>query len=175
MSYRYTTVDLAILAVVAAVFGAVFTFAWTPYYAVKAIGGKFAAVLLTYGIWYMAAPLAATLVRKPGAALLGETLAGFIEALLPQVGGFSCLIYGLGQGIFSEIAYAAFRYKKYGLLQAVLAGALPALPSLVLDILLWSSVYPPSVFAVLFVLAAASGAIYGALSYLIASKITLRR
>ncbi|HDI74750.1 MAG TPA: ABC transporter permease [Thermoprotei archaeon] len=175
MKYKYTTVDLALLAVVAAVFGAVFTLAWTPYYAVKAIGGKLAAVLLTYGIWYMAAPLAASLIRKPGAAFFGETLAGLVESLLPQVGGFSCFIYGLGQGIFSEIAYAVFRYRKYGALQATLAGALPAIPSLLLDILLWQSVYPPVVFAILLVLAAASGAIYGVLGYLIVSKVSPRR
>ena len=174
MKAKYTTVDLALLAVIAAIFGAVFAFAWTPYYAIKAIGGKPVAVLLTYGIWYMAAPLAASLLKKPGAAFLGEALAGLVEALIPQIGGFSSLIYAAFQGLFSELAYASTRYKKFGTLQAVLAGALPSIASILLDILLWGSVYPPEVFAILLFLAAASGAIYGFLAYAIVTKIAKR-
>ncbi len=171
MKLDYTTVDLAILAVVAALFGAVFAVAWTPYYAIKALGGKPVAVLLTYGIWYMAAPLAATLLKKPGSALLGETLAGLIESLIPQIGGFSSLIYAFFQGLFSEIVYASSRYKKFGSLQAVTAGALPAIPSILLDIFLWGSVYPLEVFVMLLVLAAASGAIYGFIAYNVAKRL----
>jgi len=171
MKLNYTTVDLAILALVAALFGAIFAFAWTLYYAIKAIGGKPVAVLLTYGIWYMAAPLAATLLKKPGSAILGETLAGLVESLIPQIGGFSSLIYAFFQGLFSEIVYAIGKYKNFGGLQAALAGAVPALPSILLDIFLWGSVYPPEVFVILLVLAMISGAIYGFIAYSVAERV----
>ncbi|RLE65973.1 MAG: ABC transporter permease [Thermoprotei archaeon] len=170
MKFNYTTVDLAILAVVAALFGAVFAFAWTPYYAIKAIGGKPAAVLLTYGIWYMAAPLTATLLKKPGSAVLGETLAGLVESLIPQIGGSSSLIYAFFQGLFSEAVYALGKYRSFGSLQAVLAGAVPAIPSILLDIFIWKSIYPLEVFTILTVLAMASGAIYGFIAYKIAER-----
>ena len=172
MKLRYTTVDLAILAVVAAVFGAVFAYTWTPYYVIKAIGGKPVAVLLTYGIWYMAAPLAASLVRKPFSAFLGETLAGFVESIMPQISGFSALIYALMQGIFSEIPYTATRYKRFGVAEAAVSGGLPAIPSILLDIYLWGSVYPPKMFTMMLILAAVSGAIYGAIGYTIAKTVS---
>ncbi len=172
MELRYTTVDLAILAVIAAIFGAVFTYAWTPYYAIKAVGGKLVAVLLTYGIWYMAAPLAASIIKKPLAAFLGELLAGFVESIMPQIGGFSGLIYAGFQGLFSEIPYIATRYKRFGRAEAAVSGALPSIPSIILDILLWGSVYPPRVFTVLIFLAAASGAIYGLIAYAISKAIS---
>lgn len=171
MKLRYTTVDLAILAVIAAIFGAVFTYAWTPYYAIKAVGGKLVAVLLTYGIWYMAAPLAASIIKKPLAAFLGEFLAGFVESIMPQIGGFSGLIYAGFQGLFSEIPYLSTRYKSFGRAEAAVAGALPAIPSIALDILLWGSVYPPQIFAVLIVLAAISGAVYGVIAHTIAKTV----
>jgi ABC-type thiamin/hydroxymethylpyrimidine transport system permease subunit len=52
----------------------------------------------------MAAPLAASLIKKP--------LRELVNAL-----------YGLAQGLFSEVAYAAGRYKRCGLVEAA-AGAL---------------------------------------------------
>ena len=54
---KYTLIDLLILGVIAAIFTIIFTSMWTVYYAVKASAGPIVARLLTYGAWFMPAPL----------------------------------------------------------------------------------------------------------------------
>ena len=42
---------------------------------------------LIYGVWFMAATIAAYIIRKPGAALITEVLASAIELLMGNSGG----------------------------------------------------------------------------------------
>ena len=168
---RYTGVDYALLGVVAVAFGIVFFAAWPIYYAVKAVGGPVLAKLLTYGIWFMAAPLAASLIRKPLSGFLGETLAALIETIIPNAGGVTNLIYGLAQGAASEIAYLLFRYRKWGVAQGALSGALAAFPALALDVLLWGDIATPEVMAIWLAGALVSGAIYGSVAALIGKSL----
>ena len=44
---------------------------------------------LIYGVWFMAATIAAYIIRKPGAALITEVLASAIELLMGNSGGGS--------------------------------------------------------------------------------------
>lgn len=170
--YRYNMIDTLTLGIIAAVGAVVFYAAWPVYYAASAAGGPITARLISYGMWFFPAPLAASLIRKPLSALLGETLPALIESIIPTPGGFTNLIYGLAQGFFSELVYAAFRYKRYGLLQAGLAGALPAIPAVSLDAILFSMIYPWSEMSLIIVAAAVSGAIYGAIAYYIARVLS---
>lgn len=166
--YRYTMVDILVLGVIAAVYAVIFYSAWPVYYAVSAAGGPIIARLATYGIWFMAAPLAASLIRKPLSALLGETLPALVESIIPTPGGLTNLIYGLTQGLFSELSYAAFRYREYGWLQSGIAGALPAVPAVTLDAVLFGDIYPWGEMTLIIVAAAISGAIYGVVAHSIA-------
>ena len=59
---------------------------------------------LLNGFWLFAGPLAAIIVRKPGAALFAETLAAFLELTLGnQWGVGGSLIVGIIQGLGAEI------------------------------------------------------------------------
>lgn len=121
----------------------------------------------------MPAPLAASLIKKPPSALLGETLPALIESIIPMPGGFTNLIYGLAQGFLSEVAYAVFRYKRYGLVQAGLAGALPTISAVTLDAVLFRSIYPWNEILLIVIVVAISGAVYRVIAYY-ASRVVKR-
>lgn len=82
---------------------------------------------IIYGVWFMGATIAAYVLRKPGAALITEVFASFIELLLGNAGGAVLLLTGVIQGVGSELGFAVFRYKRYNLLSMSLAGMLSAL------------------------------------------------
>ncbi len=170
---RYTAIDFAILAVVAVVVGIIFFFAEIPYELTKAAAGKLVARIAFYGLWFIGGPLAASLIRKPGAAFLGETLGALVEAILPTIYASSVIVYGVAQGIMSEIAYAITGYRKWGIGAGALAGALPALAVPFLDYLLWGATITDVMLWVYMVGAMISGAIYGTISAIIGN--TLRR
>jgi len=167
----YTGVDYALLGVVAVVAGIVFYSAWYVYDIGKAIGGIYAGRILAYGLWFIGAPLAASLIRRPLAAFLGEFLGALVETVIPTVGGFTNMIYGFFQGLASELGYALLGYRKWGILAGALAGALAAPPCIALDAVLFAEIYPAVVTALLLVVAMVSGAVYGALAALVADKL----
>ncbi|NMM99893.1 ABC transporter permease [Bifidobacterium sp. DSM 109958] len=79
---------------------------------------------LLNGLWLFAAPLAALIVRKPGAALYAEVVAAVLEALIGTTWGIETLFIGIVQGLFAEIAFAIFAYKVWNLGVASLSGLL---------------------------------------------------
>ncbi len=161
---RFTALDLTYLGVVAAVAGVIFALTWNIYFLGSAIGGPIVARVISYGLWFIGAPLAATLIRKPGTAFLGEFLGALVETLIPTYGAFTNLIYGFAQGLASEAAYMLFRYKKFGVLQASLAGAFAGPPCVALDALLFGDIYPAEVMVLITIAAVVSGAVYGAIA-----------
>ena len=72
---------------------------------------------LIYGVWFMAATIAAYIIRKPGAAL---------ELLMGNSGGATVVLTGLIQGVGCELGFAVFRYRKYNLLSMALSGVFAA-------------------------------------------------
>lgn len=80
-----------------------------------------------YGVWFMAATIAAYIIRKPGAALITEVLAAAIELLMGNAGGVILLLTGFIQGLGVELGFALFRYKRYDLLSMTISGILAAL------------------------------------------------
>jgi energy-coupling factor transport system substrate-specific component len=81
---------------------------------------------LIYGVWFMAATLAAYIIRKPGVALVTEILAAVVELLLGNSGGITVVLTGIIQGLGAELIFAFFRYKKWNYLSMSLAGMLSA-------------------------------------------------
>lgn len=79
-----------------------------------------------YGVWFMAATLAAYIIRKPGVALVTEILASAIELLMGNSGGLTVVLTGAIQGLGAELVFAAFRYKKWNLGSMSLAGIVSA-------------------------------------------------
>ena len=81
---------------------------------------------IIYGVWFMAATLAAYIIRKPGIALITEMLASAVELLMGNSGGLTVVLTGFIQGLGAEIIFAAFRYRKWNMLSMSLAGILSA-------------------------------------------------
>src|SRR5690606_33954244 len=80
-----------------------------------------AAGLLT-GVWCLAGPLGALIIRKPGAALYCELLAATVSALIGTQWGPQVLISGFIQGLGAELVFLLFFYRRFGIGVAILAG-----------------------------------------------------
>lgn len=81
---------------------------------------------LIAGLWVFAGPLAAIIIRKPGAALLCEMIAAIVEAVLGSHFGATVLLSGLVQGLGAELIFAAFGYRRFSLWVTALSGLLAA-------------------------------------------------
>jgi len=134
-SGRWRTVDIVVTAVLGVAFGIVF-WAWGLLWA--GLDAAFTAFppaqAVMYGVWLLPAVLAPLIVRKPGAALFAELVAATVSALLGSAWGTLVLVYGLLQGLAGEAGFAAFRYRRFGWPQALLAAALAGAMAAVLDL-----------------------------------------
>lgn len=75
-----------------------------------------------------AGPLAAIIIRKPGAALYAETVAAMLELLLGnQWGAGGSLVVGIMQGVGAELGFALLAYRVWNLASTMLSGALAGL------------------------------------------------
>lgn len=129
-SNRWRIIDIVVAAIIAVASGVLF-WAWDIVCAGPI--DLTASILpgcegLCNGFWLFAGPLAALIVRKPGAALFAETLGAFVELLMGnQWGVGGSLIVGIIQGVGAELAFIFFLYKGWNLLSAMLSGALAGL------------------------------------------------
>jgi energy-coupling factor transport system substrate-specific component len=117
----WQTRDLLLTAVVGAVFGVLFSL-WTGVYA------AFGAILgpwndLVGGLWWVPAILIPYIIRKPGAALVGETLAAFVSFLAGSPYGFiGAVIAGIVQGMGAEVVFMLTGWRTYNILTLIAAG-----------------------------------------------------
>jgi len=124
-------VDILTTVVIAIVFGIVYKL-WGPfYYLVKPLGMHIDQ--LVYGMWFIAATVAFLIIRKPGVALLAEVAAASGEFIAGSEWGLEVLIYGFVQGLFAELVFAAFRYKRFDVFVVSLAAAGSTVGSLMMD------------------------------------------
>ncbi len=158
---EWTVIDFAYLAVVAVVAGIIFYATWFVYEFASPLGPIFTRII-SYGLWFIGAPLGAALIRKRLSAFLGETLGALVETFIPTIGGFTNLVYGIWQGAFSELVYAAFRYQRNNdPLVGGLAGAAAAPAAIALDYVLFGEIATFPVLVIWTIAAAVSGFIYG--------------
>ncbi|MYL64734.1 thiamine ABC transporter permease [Bacillus hwajinpoensis] len=123
--------DILITIVIALVFGIIYKL-WGPVYTIlKPFGLHVGDVI--YGMWFIAGTVAILLLRKPGVALLAETAAASGEFLVGSEYGLSVLLYGIVQGLGTELIFALFGYKRYTAFVAALGGIAAAVGSLVMD------------------------------------------
>jgi energy-coupling factor transport system substrate-specific component len=133
----WTTADLMLTAVLGAVFGLVFLVWALVYDPISKVLVDWAA--LADGVWFIPAILVPYIIRKPGAALVGETLAGFIAVLLGSPWGFlGSAIAGLTQGIGAEVIFALTGWKRYDWPTLTLAGIGSAVAGFVFVWPLWN-------------------------------------
>ena len=135
---RWRTVDIVITAVLGVAFGVVF-WAWGLLW--NATGTAFTAFppaqAVMYGVWLLPAVVAPLIVRKAGAGLFAEFIAAVVSALLGSSWGAQVLLYGLLQGAAGEAGYAVFRYRRFGVAQALLSAALAGAMAAALDLFYW--------------------------------------
>jgi energy-coupling factor transport system substrate-specific component len=135
MTERWRTVDIVLGATLAVAFGAVFQ-AWNALW--LALLPAFAALPplqgFMYGVWLLPAVLVPLVIRRPGAALLGEGVAAMASALFGAPWGLLIIVYGLMQGGAAELVFAMGLYRRWGLLTALLAGAAAGAAAVLLDL-----------------------------------------
>jgi energy-coupling factor transport system substrate-specific component len=78
------------------------------------------------GLYVLAGVLVGYVLRRPGAAFIGEMIAAFVEWPLAPYGPI-ILFLGLLQAVGVEAVFAAFRYRSWSLPVLMLAGAVGAL------------------------------------------------
>jgi energy-coupling factor transport system permease protein len=131
---RWRTVDIVVLAVIAALFGAIF-WAWGYLPTSKIVSGFPPLAGLLNTVFIAAGPLGALIVRRPGAALFTELVAAVFEALIStHWSATSILVYGGVQGLAAEVGFAVFAYRLWRLPAALLSGALAGAAMAFLDV-----------------------------------------
>lgn len=131
MTRKLKLTDILVTIVIAIVFAIVYKL-WGPlYFFVKPLGLHLDQLI--YGMWFIAATVAYLIIRKPGVALIAEMAAASGEFIVGSEFGLEVLLYGLIQGLFAELVFMAFRYKRYDLIVVCLAGAGSALGSIIFD------------------------------------------
>ena len=105
--------DIVVAAVLAAVSGAVYL-GWDIVF--KFVPSSVNPVLLALfnGLWWIAAGIVPYIVRRPGAALLAESLGGLVEFLLGSPYGIQAFTMGIAQGLGVEAGFALGGWKRYG-------------------------------------------------------------
>jgi energy-coupling factor transport system permease protein len=125
--------DILITVMIGLVFGLIYKFWGSVYGLVSPLFIQ--ADELTYGMWFIAGPLAFLLIRKPGIAFLAEVAASSFSAIIGSEWGIQTLVYGAVQGLACELVFALFVYRNYSLIVAGLAGVMSGVGSLVVDVI----------------------------------------
>jgi energy-coupling factor transport system substrate-specific component len=131
-SSGWRVVDIVVAAVLAVAFGAVFQ-VWNLWWnATEFMLPPLRGVV--YGVWMLPAVLVPLVLRRPGAALLGEGLAAFVSMMFGAQWGLLTLAYGLVQGGAAELIFAFSLYRAWSLPVALLAGGAAGLGGAILDL-----------------------------------------
>jgi energy-coupling factor transport system permease protein len=125
MNYRWRTVDIVVASVIAVAFGVVF-WAWNLLWTATGAAFQFfpPAQSVLYGVWLLPAVLGGLIIRKPGAAVYCEVVAAVLSALLGSQWGALVILQGFVEGLGAELVFAAFRYRRFTLPVAAIAGLL---------------------------------------------------
>jgi ABC-type thiamin/hydroxymethylpyrimidine transport system permease subunit len=166
--YRVSTMDILLIAVIAAVGGVVGAYAVGPWAKfIEGVLGPFGAALDNpfFILWYV---LIGLLTRKPGLAFIGGMLTGLIEVLAGSLDGSIVMVFTLFQALGAELGFFLMRYRPT-LSTAILSGALTGIGCAITLTIVFGFTVLPIVPMLLFYLAMAigDGIIGGGLAYLI--------
>jgi energy-coupling factor transport system substrate-specific component len=124
-SMAWKTRDVVVAAALAVPLGIIWSLGWGYVWtAGRGILPELGFVL--DGFYVVAGVLVGYIVRRPGAALLGEMLASLLEIPLTPFGAI-VLWLGLLQGLGVELVFAGTRYRNWRLPTLLLAGAVGAI------------------------------------------------
>lgn len=164
----WRVVDIVVVSVLGVAVGVIFWLWSAGWGLISAFTLAFPPIGALYGGgWLIAGVLGGLIIRKPGAAIFCELIAATVEGFLGTHFGFVVLLSGLVQGLGAELVFAAFRYRKFNLPVALLAGVLSGLALGMVDSLVYNVAWALEWKLVYIVLAMVSGAIIaGLLSWL---------
>ncbi len=120
----WKTRDIVVAAAIAVPLGLVWSLVWGQLWLV-ARGVLPELGFFVAGFYVAAGVMVGYIVRRPGAALLGEMLGALIEVPLTPFGA-AALVLGLLQGLGTEAVFAATRYRNWSLPVVMAAGAVGA-------------------------------------------------
>lgn len=120
--FKYTTRDIVIIAVIAAIAGVINTGTGNIWYLANSSLGPLGGAILQ-GAFMWAYILVMWLVRKPGAAIFLGIIETAVEVLLGNASGLGTLGWGVTQGLGVEIVMAISGYQNYSIWAAMAAGA----------------------------------------------------
>lgn len=121
-NFNYSTRDIVIMAVIAAITGVVNTGTGNVWYLANSSLGPLGGALLQ-GAFMWGYILVVWLVRRPGAALILGIIEAAVEILLGNASGVGTLGWGISQGLAVEAIMAFVSYGKFDLVTAICAGA----------------------------------------------------
>lgn len=119
----WRVVDIIVASVVGVASGVLFWawgVAWGPLSTLLAFTPGLAGLLA--GGWLFAGILGGLIIRKPGAAVFTELVAGTVEMTIGNQWGFTDFIWGLVEGIGAEVGFAIVLYGTWRLWVAMLSG-----------------------------------------------------
>lgn len=119
-NFSFSTRDIVIMAVIAAIAGVVNTGTGNIWYLANSSGPMYGALLQGAFMW--AYVLVMFLVRKPGAALAVGVIESAVEILLGNAAGVGTLGWGITQGLAIEAVMAISAYSKFDIWTAIMAG-----------------------------------------------------
>ncbi len=76
------------------------------------------------GLWWIAGGIVPFIIRRPGAALLAESIGGFVEFALGSPYGIQAFTIGIAQGLGIELGFMLGRYRRYNLVWLMMSCAL---------------------------------------------------
>lgn len=162
-SKGWTQREIAVVAVIGVVFAALYL-GWVQIWLIAqaALGPLTMDAMM--GFWFVAAPVAAAIVRKPGAAFAAEVLAAAAQLLMGSPAGLMLILTGIVQGAGSEAVLAAFGWKRFDRLALTLSGIGAAVFSFAYTWVRFNyGALAPELLSVMFAVRLTSGAILGGL------------
>jgi len=120
----WKTRDVVVAAALAVPLGLVWSLVWGQVWTfARALAPELG--FFVAGFYVAAGVIVGYVVRRPGAALLGEMIAALVEVPLTPF-GVTALLIGFLQGIGTEAVFAATRYRNWSMAVLMLAGAVGA-------------------------------------------------
>jgi energy-coupling factor transport system substrate-specific component len=128
----WTTRDLVVAAALSVAVGVIFWgwgLLWSSVFQVIPFPFSYALV----GVWMIGGLLVPYVIRRPGAALLGELVAAFVSMALGNQWGILTMASGLVQGVGAELVFGVGRWRSFRGVYLYGAAALAGAFSILLD------------------------------------------
>lgn len=123
----WRTIEILATVLIGVAFGVAY-WGWNQAYAGISVAKPFAGPLI--GVlaapWLIAGVVGAFLVRRPGAAIIAETIAASVEMLIGNEWGATTLVSGMLQGLGVELAFALLTYRVFHVVVGMVGAALAA-------------------------------------------------